>query len=146
MTSFQAIPRRVLVDSSAYFAIANTHDHDHNAVASALHRLTRTGTRLFTTNFVLAETHALLVNRINRQVAALMLNQIDQSELTTVVRVSFRDEQCARQILATYTDKDFSLTDAISFAVMERIRIGHALALDQHFAQFGWQDIVRPFN
>jgi predicted nucleic acid-binding protein len=29
------------------------------------------------------------------------------------------------------------LTDAISFAVMERPGIGHAFAFDRHFAQYG---------
>ena len=44
----------------------------------------------------------------------------------------------AREIVFGYSDKDFSLTDATSFAVMERLRIPQAFTLDQNFAQFGW--------
>lgn len=38
----------------------------------------------------------------------------------------------------SHDDKDFSFTDALSFAVMERLRIRTAFSLDRHFAQFGW--------
>ena len=67
-----------------------------------------------------------------------VLTEIDTSQVTTVVRVSARDEQRARAIIARYTDKDFSLTDATSFAVMERLGISEAFTLDQNFAQYGW--------
>ena len=49
-----------------------------------------------------------------------------------------RDERRAREIVFGYADKDFSLTDATSFAVMERLRIPQAFTLDRNFAQFGW--------
>jgi uncharacterized protein len=38
-------------------------------------------------------------------------------------------------------DKAYSFTDALSFAVMERLGISIAFALDQHFDQFGRQMI-----
>ena len=71
----------------------------------------------------LSELHALLLTRLDRRVAARVLEEVDASNLTTVVRVATRDERRARQIVFGYTDKDFSLTDATSFAVMERLRI-----------------------
>ncbi len=40
--------------------------------------------------------------------------------------------------LYQYDDKDFSLTDATSFAVMERIRVPYAFTFDRHFAQYGF--------
>ena len=36
-----------------------------------------------------------------------------------MVRVSPREEQLGKEILVRHADKDFSLCDAISFAVME---------------------------
>jgi len=92
---------------------------------------------LFTTNFIIAETHALLLARRGRAIASRGLGEIDNST-TTVVRISSRDERRAREIIRRYDDKDFSLTDAASFAVMERLRIPHAFTLDRHFAQYGF--------
>ncbi len=70
-----------------------------------------------------------------------MLREIDDS-LTTIVRAEADDERRARQILERYDAKDFSLTDAISFAVMERLRIGHAFTFDRHFAQYGFTQLM----
>ncbi len=53
--------------------------------------------------------------------------------------MSARDERRARDIVTSYQDKDFSLADAASFAVMERLRISTAFTLDRNFARFGWQ-------
>jgi predicted nucleic acid-binding protein len=41
-------------------------------------------------------------------------------------------------IIYQYDDKDFSLTDATSFAVMERLRVPAAFTFDRHFAQYGF--------
>ena len=44
----------------------------------------------------------------------------------------------AREIIRQYEDKSFSLTDATSFAVMERLRISYAFTFDRNFAQYGF--------
>jgi uncharacterized protein len=133
----RATRRRVLVDTSAYFALANPQDASHENVRQTVIELTGRGYRTFTTNLILAETHALLLARVNRSVALQVLMEIHNSA-TVIVRVSSGDERRAREILRQYDDKDFSLTDATSFAVMERLGIPYALTLDQHFAQYGF--------
>ncbi|HET9016730.1 MAG TPA: PIN domain-containing protein [Thermomicrobiaceae bacterium] len=143
MSGVSGSGRRVFVDTSAYFAAVNTRDADHADVSALLRALVAERLRLITTNFVLAEVHALLLNRVSRAVALSALRAIEASDLTTIVRVAQRDEQRARTILAQYDDKDFSLTDATSFAVMERLGIARAFTLDRNFAQYGW-DVIRP--
>ncbi|MEK7534255.1 MAG: hypothetical protein AAB600_02850 [Patescibacteria group bacterium] len=56
---------------------------------------------------------------------------------TVVIRVRAADEERAKQILFQYDDKDFSFADAISFAVIERLRISYAFTFDHHFTQYG---------
>ena len=125
--------RQVFVDTSAYFALSYSRESrsaDARAIAA---RLRTEHWQAFTTNFVIAETHALLLTRLSRAVAARFLTEIDRSP-TTIVRVTEEDEQRARAIIAQYQDKDFSLTDAASFAVMERLGISHAFTFDRNFA------------
>ncbi len=85
----------------------------------------------------------MLLRYLGPQAARAFLEGIDRSRATLVVRAEERDEREARAVLYRYTDKDFSLVDAISFAVMARLGITHAFTFDKHFEQYGWQ-IVLP--
>lgn len=128
---------RVFVDSSAYYAFADRDEHDTHPIALTIRdHMIRERARLFTSNYVVAETHALLLVRLGRDIAARFLQEIDRST-TTIVRVSTADERRARAIILQYTDKAFSLTDATSFAVMERLHIVWAFSFDRNVAQYG---------
>lgn len=130
-------PKRwVFLDSAGFLALVNPYDTYHQAAREIWSRLTKERWRTFTTNFVVAETHALFLTRLGLTDATAFLRQMDQSS-TTVLRVSQRDEERARQLIYHYSDKDFSLTDATSFVVMERLGISVAFTFDRHFAQYG---------
>jgi predicted nucleic acid-binding protein len=129
-------PRRVLIDTSAFFALTAPRDAAHHPALAIQQRLITERWRLYTTNLVIAETHALVLARLGRTIALRTLQRIDQGT-TTIVRVSMADERRAREIITQYDDKDFSLTDATSFAVMERLRIAHAFTFDRNFVQYG---------
>ena len=130
--------RRALVDSAAYFATVDTRDANHDVARTIARRLQEQQWRVYTTNFVIAEAHSLILSRRGRSFAARFLFDMEQSRGTEIVRARVEDERRAREIIARYDDKDFSLTDAISFAVMERLRIPFAFTFDAHFAQYGW--------
>jgi predicted nucleic acid-binding protein len=140
MNHGQALPSRAFVDTSAFFALVNENDASHPAVADLFRRLAMARTQFFTTNFIVAETHAPVLRKINRMVAARVLRELDSGK-TTILLIDHVDERRAREILAKYDDKDFSLTDAMSFAAMERNGIRTAITLDRHFLQYGF-DVV----
>lgn len=129
--------KRALIDTSAFAALIVAREHDHAAARRIQAGLVSERWRLITTNFIVAETHALLLAREGRTPAARALQAIDHGT-TAIIRVEESDERRAREIIHQYTDKDFSLTDVLSFAVMERLRIGHAFTFDRHFAQYGF--------
>jgi predicted nucleic acid-binding protein len=81
--------------------------------------------------------HALILSVFGRTQAAQFLKDMQESH-TVMVRVRASDEARAQQILLQYDDKDFSLADAISFAVMERLDIRLAFTFDRDFAQYGF--------
>jgi predicted nucleic acid-binding protein len=93
---------------------------------------------------VLAETHALLLNRLSQPIATRFLREMEHSP-TTLIWVTPRDIERAKAIISQYTDKDFSLTDAASFAVMERLRIPAAFTFDRHFAQYGFSVLAPQY-
>ncbi len=112
--------------------------NQETAVRIAL-RLARERATLVTTNFVVAETHAMMLRYLGSTVARLYLRDMYESQGVAVFRVEEEDEKAARAIIERYTDKDFSLVDALSFVVMQRLAIKQAFTFDAHFVQFGWQ-------
>ena len=127
---------RVYIDTSAYYALVDSDDANHQAATSLAHRLGREGAELFTSNFVVAETHTLLY-RLGYDAAAHVLASVYASA-TRITRATEVDERRCREIVLQYKDKTYSLVDAISFAIMERLHLRRAWSYDQHFRQFGF--------
>ena len=68
--------------------------------------------RVLTSNFIVAETHALVLTRLGRDLAAEWLRSVPAD----VIRVTEQDEAKAKRIIFGYQDKEFSYCDATSFA------------------------------
>jgi predicted nucleic acid-binding protein len=130
----------VFVDTGAYAALVIGVDANHRRARETLTELEQRGAILFTTNFVVAETYALILARAGRPLAITMLDRLERSR-DLVVRVTEEDERRAYEIVRRYQDKTLSLVDATSFAVMERLGITSAFTFDGHFAQFGFRVI-----
>ena len=124
------------IDTSGFFAALRGDDADNALALDTMRRLVESGHLVCTSNFVVAETHALLLTRRNRFEAHRFLASFDEGGIA-IVRVSEADEGQARAIIEQYADKDFSYTDATSFALIQRLGIPSALSFDRHFLQFG---------
>ncbi len=137
--------RDVFVDTSAFAAVAADNDNRHADALALLNELTSAHARLFTTNLVLVETHALVLARLRRpDLAARIITELYNSKQTLLVRATEADERRALAILTRYQDKTFSFTDTTSFAVMERLGIQHAFSFDSDFQQYGWVVLQPP--
>ena len=128
----------VFVDSSAFFAFATSRDADHDRARRVHTRIIAGGWRLVTTTYVLAEVHALALARVNPRFALSLIEEIDAGNVV-IVRVNEDDWLQAWRILRRYDDKSFSFTDALSFAVMDRLGISEAFSFDRHFLQYGFR-------
>jgi len=126
---------RVLVDTSAVYALLDRSDANHAAAQAELQTLKRRRVEPLLTNLVVAESHALLLARLDAAIARRWLISI----AWPIERVTPEDEARATAIVARYTDKTFTYTDAASFAVMERLGLRAAFAFDSHFRQYGLQ-------
>ncbi|MFI5233697.1 MAG: type II toxin-antitoxin system VapC family toxin [Gemmatimonadales bacterium] len=131
----------LFVDTSAWYPTAVRSDPDHAAVVRALRDRVRAGTRVVTTNLVVAETHALLLRRVGRDQALAFIAGVGNAP--NLVVTSTRDLERTAQLdwLEPFDDQAFSLTDAVSFAVMAERGITEALALDRHFRTAGYRTV-----
>ena len=84
------------------------------------------------------ETYALLLNRTGegRQKALEFLDHLERSKFQ-VERVTEADERLAIALVRAHADKTYSLADALSFVVAERLGITEAIACDDDFRRYG---------
>ncbi|HEV8241609.1 MAG TPA: PIN domain-containing protein [Thermoanaerobaculia bacterium] len=130
--------RTVLWDSSAVLALLDADDADHRPATAIARRLAKEQRPSYVTNYVEVETHALLLRKLGRHLAGEWLF----TGALPVLHALPHEEQRAKELLARYTDKDWSLCDAISFAVIEARRIGAAFTFDRHFLQYGRFEVL----
>lgn len=129
--------RAVLVDSSAFLSLEDPDERSHARSLATLEDLVRAGPRLLTTNFVFDETYTLILTRLGRERAVAWGQSFREGRLVQLLRVGEDHEARAWEIVLSFEDKEFSYTDATSFAVCESLGIQEAFSLDRHFRQFG---------
>jgi len=126
------VTRSVLWDSSAILALLDAGDADHARAVSVARAIASEKRPSFITNYVEAEAHALLLRKLGRAIARQWLFMGG----LPVVQVLPAEEQRAKEILARHTDKDWTLCDAMSFAVLDARRVTRAFTFDHHFRQY----------
>ncbi len=129
--------RSVFVDTSAFVALRNAAEAEHERARAALSDLLAEGAALFTSNYVFAETYTALMVRVGRGEAVEWGRRFRASGAIELVRLDEEVESDAWEILERYGDKRWSYVDATSFALIEREGNGEALAFDAHFGQRG---------
>jgi len=129
---------QVLVATSAVYTLIDADDAHHRKAVAILRSLPRKGLTPFLTNFIVAESHALLLSCLGAEIARRWL----LSHVWPVEAVNPTDEEKAKEIIRRYTDKTFSYTDATTFAVVERLALKAAFGFDPHFRQYGLQLLV----
>jgi predicted nucleic acid-binding protein len=132
--------KRVFVDTSYLLALSLADDADHER-AVAWNRAI--GGPLVTTEYVLVEyadglAKAQLRAKAHRTLAALQANP-----LVTVVPASTQLLERGLRLYIERLDKDWELTDCISFQVMTEYGITDALTSDRHYQQAGFRALLR---
>jgi predicted nucleic acid-binding protein len=130
----------VFADTFALIAWLNPRDVAHPLVAAYLDGFTG---RLVTTEWVLMELADALSAPEARTTAVAFLRAVRADQLFDVVGYVPAVYQAGFDLFATRPDKDWSLTDCISFGVMAERRLSEALTADHHFEQAGFRAVFK---
>ena len=131
---------RFFADTYYFLALTNVKDAAHQRAVrfSQSHN-----DAIVTTGWMLTELADGLSAVGHRPVFAKILAELHNDKDTTIVPFSEAlfskgiDLYCARP------DKDWSLTDCISFVVMQQYALKQALTADRHFEQAGFQILLK---
>lgn len=132
--------KRVFADTHYFIALLNSRDFAH-AVARAWRP--PPGLReIVTTSWVLVELADSMVVPAERQVAARFIRQLRRDPGTRIVPATEELLWRGFDLFRERPDKEWSLTDCISFVVMADEEIDHALTGDRHFVQAGFRALL----
>lgn len=130
----------ILIDTGFLLASMDPRDALHARAAAWAGEITE---RLLVTEYVLWETINASSRPINRPKAHLLLTQVRTLPAYEVVPASPDLFESGLQLHAQRPDKEWSLTDCISFLIMQRRGITRALSHDHHFEQAGFEALLR---
>jgi predicted nucleic acid-binding protein len=130
----------LFLDTVFVQALLNRRDQYHDQAVEFLPRI-QAATEVWTTEAILIEIGNAL-SATNRTGA---LGFIEQCYRTANIRVISVDTRLLKQALRLYgnrPDKDWGLTDCLSFVVMEENGLTDAVTNDRHFVQAGYRALL----
>jgi predicted nucleic acid-binding protein len=131
--------RRVLfVDTGGWLGVLDPKDKYHAQATDFFRHALSAYAYLVTTNLVIAETYINIRRSSSHEKAVAFLDLIEKSGRIHCVWSDDELEMSAREVLRLYHDQNFSYTDAVSFAVMQRDGMHDVFAFDRHFRTMGF--------
>lgn len=125
----------IFVDTSALFSLAVEQDHAHRRAHECMHRLQSESERLWTGLHIVQEFWFLVASRSTRDLADSTLTHIFDSG-TQLQEFHAHDVRSALALSDRYPDQDFSITDRISFTLLERLERNKVWTYDSDFAVY----------
>ena len=95
---------RVFVDTSAFVALRNRAEQEHEEARGALSRLVKERAQLFTSNYVFAETYTALLVRVGRAEAIEWCRHFRAGVAIELLLVDEPMEEDAWTLLEPHTD------------------------------------------
>jgi uncharacterized protein len=126
--------RAVFADSFHFLALLNQNDPAH-AKAATLHRFR--WNKILTTDCVLLELGDALCDPRDHDDFLRLLEALRSDPRVSVVHLTQPLLERGIELFRSRPDKDWPLTDCISFVVMQENGVREALTGDQHFTQAG---------
>lgn len=130
---------RVFADTYYYLAVINENDQGH---ARATDYARDYGGVVVTTEWVLTEVGDAMSEPRQRSKCLSLLEVIYDDVDTVVVEASHDLFQRGVALFSQRGDKSWSLTDCISFVVMQEHGVDEALTADRHFEQAGFLPLL----
>lgn len=129
----------VFADTSFYQALLNSRDRWHSAARALSRELRRP---VITSEYVLCELGALMSRGTLRPLFLELVRELDAARQVEIVHASHNHFLAGKNVFADRSDKSWSLTDCISFVIMQEHNIVEALTTDHHFQLAGFRSLL----
>jgi len=133
--------RSVFLDTGYVVALELASDQNHRAALKHWRSVAKSLPLLVTTSYIFDEIVTFFNSRGHHAKAVEIGNRLLNSSSIRLVHVEEDLFQEGWSYFQSHKDKEYSLTDCISFLVMEEFRIDTAFAFDKHFVQAGFKKL-----
>ena len=130
----------LFADTSFYVALINCARRAHHA--RALDFLRAPTGKVITTDYVVVEVGNFMRRPPDRPYFLSLSKDLAEDENTTVIEAPRTLQESGIEVYRQRPDKSWSLTDCISFVVMQSHGIAEALTADRHFEQAGFAALL----
>ncbi len=132
----------MFLDSAYAIALSAPKDEYHERAVILAEQIEAEGARLITTRAVIIGD--ALSSSGNRKAAIKLLISLENDpNFVEIIPISEELYRRGFQLYRTRPDKEWGITDCISFIVMQDQGITEALTTDKHFQQAGFRALLR---
>lgn len=127
----------IFIDTAAFLSILNANDQFHPAARQSWEEMLLSDCGLFSSNYVILETTALLQHRFGIEAVRLF-----ESDILPVLEVNWIDELIHKQAMSALlaaNRRSLSLVDCTSFEIMRQLGMDKVFTFDPHFRKQGFE-------
>ena len=132
----------VFLDTSYILALELASDQHHDVAKEHWQKMMPALPGLVTTSYILDEVVTFLSSRGYHDKAVSVGNMLLHSGSVSLVHVDEALFHAGWKYFEQHRDKTYSLTDCISFVVMNQMGLRVAFSIDKHFLQAGF--VMQP--
>ena len=132
----------IFLDASYAIALASRTDQHHARAVELASWLATAQVPLVTTRPVILEIGNALARQRYRRAAVTLLESIERDTRVDVVPLDEDLYTRASDLYRRHADKEWGLTDCISFILMRERGLQEALTADDHFRQAGFRALL----
>ncbi len=132
----------LFLDASYAIALSSATDRHHEKAVELASQIEANDSDLITTRAVILEIGNALSRLRYRTAAVTLLDAVENDPGVEIVALSEDLYSQGLELYRRHQDKEWGLTDCISFVVMRERAITDALTADDHFRQAGFQALL----
>lgn len=136
-------PEPTFLDTAYVYALVNTRDEWHAEALRWQEKLARERRMIVTTELVLVEIADGLASIRFRAQAVQIIAALQSSPYVEIIAMSSGLLSKALTLYRQRSDKEWGMTDCVSFVVMRGRGLLEALTADDHFQQAGFRQLLR---
>ena len=133
---------KCFLDAAYAIALSAVTDQYHKKAEILASQMETASTQMITTRAVILEIGNALAKLRYRAAAIELLDSLEEDPNVEIIALSEELYNRAMELYRQRPDKEWGLTDCVSFVVMQDYGITEALTTDEHFKQEGFRALL----